>query len=34
MMGWTWNNRKALRKIVTGRRTRFTVNRLYHVQNW
>jgi hypothetical protein len=25
MMGWTWNNRKALRKIVTGKRTLFTV---------
>jgi hypothetical protein len=37
MMGCTWNNRKALRKIVTGKRTRFTVNRLYHrepYRNW
>src|SRR6266699_1841771 len=30
MIGWTWNNRNALRNIVTGKRTRFTVNRLYH----
>ena len=34
MMGWTWNSRKALRKIVTGKRTRLTVNRLYHARNW
>jgi hypothetical protein len=30
MMGCTWNNKKALRKIVTGKRIRLTVNRLYH----
>jgi len=28
MMGCTWNRRKALRKMVTGKRTLFTVNRL------
>jgi len=33
-MGWTWNSRKALRKIVTGIRTRFTFTRLYHARNW
>jgi hypothetical protein len=25
MMGCTWNNRNALRKIVTGKRARLTV---------
>jgi hypothetical protein len=28
IIGWTWNSRKALRKIVTGKRTRFIFTRL------